>query len=59
MIENVTYCDKHVSSWKCLFFVVSHVAAKIYHKTKVSHRLIEIKVTVIILIIIYMFNIVL
>ena len=22
MIENVTYCDKHVSSQKCIFFVV-------------------------------------
>ena len=22
MTENVTYCDKHVSSWKCIFFVV-------------------------------------
>ena len=22
MTENVTYCDKHVSSRKCLFFVV-------------------------------------
>ena len=23
MTENVTYCDKHVSSGKCIFFVVS------------------------------------
>ena len=23
MTENVTYCDKHVSSQKCIFFVVS------------------------------------
>ena len=22
MTENATYCDKHVSSWKCIFFVV-------------------------------------
>ena len=22
MTKNATYCDKHVSSWKCIFFVV-------------------------------------
>ena len=26
MTENVTYCDKHVTSRKCIFFVVAYIA---------------------------------
>ena len=28
MTKNVTYCDKHVSSRKCIFFVVCYDATK-------------------------------
>jgi hypothetical protein len=28
MTENVTYCDKHVSSRKCIFFVVTLLAGE-------------------------------
>ena len=56
-------CTDHMTGDKDMFRELAendgHVAAKISHKTKVSHRIVKIIVTIIILIIVSMFNIIL
>ena len=38
MTENVTYCDKHVSSWKCIFLVHTDVCGPMSVEARGGYR---------------------
>ena len=44
MTKNATYCDKHVSSWKCIFFVVRiNTTITVSHSKGLTWHFIETK----------------